>query len=770
MSGLEQIVERALPRYSSSLRQPPGEDIRESTPETGPGEGDDDDAFGDGRLQGGSWHGVSAIGSVSSGPIIEQLQSMMPHQRLTSEIEIRESISHLARLNNCSRELAMAADYLNAARSGDTRSLLAATKIIDTVRQYADPSNDALNPAGADGLALPTVLEDTSAAEKFKSLVQDCGVSPHKVSELLQDLPSRKHCDALVDYYFTSINWTRYPLNEADFRKSYQAVWATEGIGINPNHIKFLPLLFIVLAVAVRVAPSSVTGEERQRRLTSLRYYWSSRRSLLFAAAIHNDSVELVWVRLLSARFLTFDRRITESWSQLGAAVRTAQALGLHRDGKKMGLDNVQTQKRRRLWAYVYHADRSFALVMGRPQCIQDVYTSSLPPWNVDDEELVANTQDPVDNPLQHITPMTFVILRHQLAQIIGRICHHFQQVNHKSHYHEVSTLEEELSRFTSSLPPPFALEPDTSLDETHPYLAVHRFLVLTEIMFVRMSLHRPYILRRLDSDRFAKSRRACFDAAKKDFALRTDFRRVQPHLIRAMGVGYREFQTAMISGIALMLDPHGPDASDMKAILETFLADHRGMVDLDDTTRRELKIIEFLQTKSEVAKAASDGGLTSPTTTANIFPGDRHDLEKGQNDDRMTGPPLSSIRLTPIGGHKRFNSHSSPLAVVQAENGNNDSPPAASASPADEINPAQSLLDHWCDNLSNFAPADPLSGSMDNIQMMPYNGNLEFPQRMGIPPYIPSSNPVDPTGLEADLNYWETMFSMLPSNGKTSS
>jgi hypothetical protein len=216
---------------------------------------------------------------------------MMPHQRLTSETEIRESISHLARLNNCSRELALAADYLNAARSGDTKSLLAATKIIDTVRQYADPTNDALNPAGADGLALPTVLEDTSAAEKFKSLVQDCGVSPHKVSELLQDLPSRKHSDALVDYYFTSMcvsdvsgqvsiklltrNWTRYPLNEADFRRSYQAVWASEGIGINPSLIKFLPLLFIVLAVAVRVAPSSVTGEERQRRLTSLRYYWS---------------------------------------------------------------------------------------------------------------------------------------------------------------------------------------------------------------------------------------------------------------------------------------------------------------------------------------------------------------------------------------------------------------------------------------------------------------------------------------------------------------
>lgn len=53
-----------------------------------------------------------------------------------------------------------------------------------------------------------------------------------------------------------------------------------------------------------------------------------------------------------SARYLTFDRRITECWSQLGAAVRTAQvrhtfrcewfrlmgmeALGLHRDASTM--------------------------------------------------------------------------------------------------------------------------------------------------------------------------------------------------------------------------------------------------------------------------------------------------------------------------------------------------------------------------------------------------------------------------------------------------
>ena len=128
------------------------------------------------------------------------------HQRVSSENDIRDSISHLARLSSCSKDLALAAEHLSAARSGDAASLLAATKIIDAVRHFADVNGGGgLNPAGAVGLALPTLIEDTSAAERFNSLIQDCGVSPHKIAELLQELPSKKQSDALLDFYFESM-------------------------------------------------------------------------------------------------------------------------------------------------------------------------------------------------------------------------------------------------------------------------------------------------------------------------------------------------------------------------------------------------------------------------------------------------------------------------------------------------------------------------------------------------------------------------------------
>lgn len=46
---------------------------------------------------------------------------------------------------------------------------------------------------------------EPSAADNLKSLVQECGVSPHKISELLQELPPLRSSDVLVDYYFSSM-------------------------------------------------------------------------------------------------------------------------------------------------------------------------------------------------------------------------------------------------------------------------------------------------------------------------------------------------------------------------------------------------------------------------------------------------------------------------------------------------------------------------------------------------------------------------------------
>lgn len=136
---------------------------------------------------------------------------------------------------------------------------------------------------------------EPSAADNLKTLFQECGVSPNKISELLQELPPSRVSDVLIDFYFTTMqvmffflrdcnlfllyrNWTRYPVSEQEFRSAYESVCSCSRNGIgtaNPHDVRFLPLLFVVLAIAVRLAPENIAGDPCTRRVTSLRYYWS---------------------------------------------------------------------------------------------------------------------------------------------------------------------------------------------------------------------------------------------------------------------------------------------------------------------------------------------------------------------------------------------------------------------------------------------------------------------------------------------------------------
>ncbi|KAJ3924061.1 fungal-specific transcription factor domain-containing protein [Lentinula edodes] len=691
IARLEQIIEMALPQFSdlesSGFNVPERQRSMSMTEDDVHSQQEDHDASG-GAFQSGKWYGNSASGSIAPASVLEQVRGCSNRSTILL--------------------ILLASKRCNASKSGYNHTIQSVVPVLEP-----------------------------SAADNLKTLVQECGVSPHKIPEILQELPPLRSSDALINYYFTSLNWTRYAISEPEFRSAYAAVSAHGSHGLsatNPNDVRFLPLLFVVLAISVRLAPEELAGDARQRRITSLRYYWSSRRSLLIAAAIQPDSLDIVLTRLLSARFLTFDRRITECWSQLGAAVRTAEALGLHRDGASMGMEPAMVEYRRRIWSYLYHADRSYALVLGRPHSIQDDYTSTLPPSNIDDDSLAAFKQPPP--PLSIPTRMTCIILRHQLATITGRIVHHFQKVRTPSHYSEVCALDDDILRYVSNLPPHYSLNPDTSLDEEKPYIPIHRFLLITEVLFVRTSLHRPYILRRLSSDRYARSRAACFESAVKDYQVRQAFRETAAEEVRiSLGNAYREFQTAMISGIYLAIYPNGEDASIMHTILDTFVSDHDGLREIDETTRRELKTIEFLKSKA-LQRSKPDPPSVTPTTNGDTTNGS---VTTPDNAAQLLlnihrSPPAVGSPKAPFPSLFNLDSdHINPTSTYDY-NGNHAAgttahltlsptyqrlqhPPEyspASSSPAAEESEstAQILFDHWCNTVSN-APLESLNAPL---------------------------------------------------------
>jgi hypothetical protein len=366
---------------------------------------------------------------------------------------------------------------------------------------------------------------------------------------------------------------------------------------------------------------------------------------------------------------------------------------------------------------------------------------------------------------------MSFAILRHKLAGIIGRIVHHFQQVRQHSHYSDVLAIDDDILRFLDNLPPHFSLDLDTTLDDTHPYLPAHRFLLLTEVFFIRIGLHRPYLLRRLGSDRYSRSRRACFVSAIKDFEVRKAIAsRLSQETLVALNLAYRDFQSAMISGIYLVLHPRGSMAERMHTILDTYLKDHEGIREMDDTTRREVKIIEFLKAKASQAEASINEAPSfeeplEPTTSADTQP--LLNVQKPASRGAGLTPLPISGPISPRRGSESTPSlgHILPSPTIQRLQGEPGNDTSNSGSPtADDECAAQSLLDQWYNAVS--MPSGPGGDGSLDFAGLPWGGfgSTDLSGWFGTTPPVEGSggistnSSVAPVSDGSDWSYWENI------------
>lgn len=368
---------------------------------------------------------------------------------------------------------------------------------------------------------------------------------------------------------------------------------------------------------------------------------------------------------------------------------------------------------------------------------------------------------------------------------------HHFQQVRTTSHYSDVIGLDDELLAFVNNLPPHFALEPDKSLDESSPYIPVHRFLLITEILFVRTSLHRPYLLRRLSSDRYVRSRAACFESALKDFEVRQTFKESMAKETRdSLSNAYREFQTTLIAvcnklflnrssanlaflkGIYLVLEPSGKYASQMHVILDHFVQSHEGPREVDETTRRELKTIEFLKEKaSEVQKQHEDQSIAPGMSNGDSS--DPAHLLLGLHQSTSPTPSFQNLLAATSDSSGQPFMSTGRIAFPSRDeySANTSTSPTASGSPSadDESAIAQSLLDHWCNALSNGPPLD---GSGATI---PWGGpSADFGGWVGTAPTVSMGGTGDARllaglglgssgeGGDWNSNYWEALVKQI--------
>ena len=456
-------------------------------------------------------------------------------------------------------------------------------------------------------------------------LIQEGGAPNNVIEELMSCLPPRQTSDEMLNWYFRDINDTRLPLHERTFRASYEEImqwrWGdlrNEEGDDGARHIPFLSFLFVILAIAKRSEPQDSCSDEEARK-GALFYLHCARRSMAIASAVRADHIDVLLAALFGARLLITLRQSAESWSLLGVAIRAAQAIGLHRDGTKLGLDAVTTERRRRLWALIYYLDRTTSMLLGRPQAIDDRTTDCLPPCDVDIDVLPRMGPAPTPEPFPPLIPPTieqlqkppgvyrFIAIRHELAKLTGRVVQHFQILNKPRNYADVLKLDADLQSYYAAFHPPYLLkalrgdEADRSFDDICPWLPIHRYLLNLEYHYVRITLHRPYLLR---SERYGQSREAAFASAKADRLIRKEYsKEVKWPSNRArnahLGGVYRLFSSTLIAGIELLLDPNGPNAGELHEMLDDFLSSPDKANDPSQCTKRELAIIKIFKAKA---------------------------------------------------------------------------------------------------------------------------------------------------------------------------
>lgn len=170
------------------------------------------------------------------------------------------------------------------------------------------------------------------------------------------DLPDREHCDRLLESYFGAVHWFSLVLYEPRFRPRYEQT-LTSGMA-HRSDFGFLLLLLLVLSLGAWYrSRAQEDGDPHAAELSAMHKHFLKTVREHFMDIIDEDSLEFVQVCILLGSFYLYHGRPRSSFSMLGAAIKSAQALSLHRDSTTAFTQNI-TEERKRTWWTIYTWDR----------------------------------------------------------------------------------------------------------------------------------------------------------------------------------------------------------------------------------------------------------------------------------------------------------------------------------------------------------------------------------------------------------------------------
>lgn len=347
------------------------------------------------------------------------------------------------------------------------------------------------------------------------------------------EFPDRDLADKLIEAFFARFHFLMPIVDKPSFLRRYKNIMDNKDDHVLArSEAAFLSLLFAVFSCAAQLVqdPRLTTGDRRDDGGMGMFYY---ERALVLQYISHaNIQIAHVQCFILLSSFLCSVNCLPHAWILIGQAVRLGQDLGLHRSPRRLLVNSVEKETRRKVWWGLYTLDRMLALALGRPLGINDSDCDVELPVEIDDDHLPQYFSGAVMNQGQPFLMAGSVAL-FNLYEIGGRVlrqvyalenCKEHLELERKAELQRtVESLDAELTKWCDNLPPVFKSQSQT--DEQVSMGAVlcsHYYSVLT-------TLHRNLLPVKRDQPVTAKSTIKAVSSARSCIRLAPSMKHVVP-------------------------------------------------------------------------------------------------------------------------------------------------------------------------------------------------------------------------------------------------
>lgn len=341
------------------------------------------------------------------------------------------------------------------------------------------------------------------------------GTKPPPYSELLAQMPKRSVTDKLISRYFNSYDPAVHILHPPSWYRTYEKHWEDP----SKSGPAWLGQIYALLCLAMHsyFRMDDEPPEFRGKSLALAANYRTLTGQCLLLADFTkplNHTIETMVLHLHCEYARNRDAEVGV-WVLVGMIVRLAMRMGYHRDPSNYkDISPFQGELRRRVWTFVRQSDLLFSFQIGLPSMIRSGDCDTELPRNLFDDEFDEDTKVlPPSRPLSEPTPVSYMCAKANMTFSFGKVVERLHQVTSMP-YDEIMILDQDLRETRAEFPPHLRLR---SIEESMMdpgALVMQRFSLSILYHKGQCVLHRKWLSRARENNRFAHSRRTCVDSS----------------------------------------------------------------------------------------------------------------------------------------------------------------------------------------------------------------------------------------------------------------